>query len=323
MSALKSTHIAGRSRTGQTDAHSSMQQRQHPPLRKTIHFDLRLVGARSGWQNKFPEGAAIVNTWVDGVYYRDAQVIEGFIVELADDSFGPTKKAVMDGPIEEKFHWNFRITDPESVSDAGPEPVLKPVATAAWPFAAPAVRARGAAHGMGLPRGTRIQQSTLDGVTFVDAMVVADGSIVELAELTEPERKDALMRPVVVEGSSIDSGNFLACRAVLRSRRIYNTVVVGTGNHIYASMTMCNVTGSGNRFECSADRVRVKGSKNAFLGGKSSASSTVTGDSNSFRNAVTNAEIAGSCNEFLGAVTNATFVGDLTRFTGNVSAILK
>lgn len=306
-----------------------MQQQPPPPLRQTIHFDLRLVGARSGWQNKFPEGAAIVNTWVDGVYYRDAQVIEGFIVELADDSFGPTTKAVMhdsdsaDGPIEEKFHWHARITDPESVSDAGPEPVLKPVATAAWPFASPAVRARGAASGMGLPRGTRIQQSTLDGVTFADAMVVSDGSIVELTELTAPERKDALMRPVVVEGSSIDSGNFLACRAVLRSRRIYNTVVVGTGNHIYASMTMCNVTGSGNRFECSADRVRVKGSKNAFLGGKSSAGSTVTGDSNSFRNGITNAEIAGSCNEFLGAVTNATFAGDLTRFTGNVSAILK
>jgi len=310
--------------------------------RKTIWFDLKIVGGRRGWQNKFPEGASIVDTWVDGVYYRDAQVIEGFIVELADDSFGPTRpprskfdndddepapklKPVQpvskQAPLEERFHWNFRITDPEkepSVSSVlGPAPVLKPVAQAAA-----AIPKRGAVDGMGLLKGTRIQNSTLDKVTFVDAVVVTDGSIVELAQLTEPERIDARTRPVVVEGCSIDGGNFLKCHRMLRNRRIFNAVVIGTGNRIDGDMVMCNVTGSENWFEGSAESMRVKGSRNLFRN-KPARRSAVVGDDNHFRNGVLDAEITGSGNVFAGAVINAKFDGDATQFQGQVSAILK
>lgn len=176
---------------------------------------------------------------------------------------------------------------------------------------------RGLASGMGLANGTRIQNSSLDNVEIVDGVVVADGTVVELAQLSDPEWACVMRQPVLVQNSHIAPGNKLVtngvgmCKTV--RRRIFDTVIVGTGNEISGSMISCRIYGSHNRFECSATRVHVKGSKNHFCMCHQVKNTGVTGDGNQFICGALNAHVRGSDNVFRERISFDSFHGNCNK----------
>lgn len=246
-------------------------------------------------------GTLVENSVIDGIPYKCAISIGGYLVDMADSD-----------------------VDPESVMESAIE-------TGHARSCAAGAAAADAPDVLGLPNGSRVQDSEICGKACKDAIVV-DGRLVEIAELPDEEsRAAATAEPVCIRASAIHAGNFFH-GTWNRGRLIDHTSVFGKGNRIHASMTACYVAGDKNVFAFSNVEVtvlgssneihtplrscRIRGSRNVLNAGF--VKSHIRGNHNTFEKGLENSYVTGDKNKFRGKVVNCNITGDKNKFGGDL-----
>jgi hypothetical protein len=251
---------------------------------------------REAAKTTLPDGTLVENSFIDGVHYKSAMSVGGYLVEM--EAVDVDTEPKQDRPrVEAKAE-----EEEEELPDV-----------------------------LGLPNGVRVQESTICGKFYQDA-ILKDGRFVEIAALPDEEsRAAATAEPVCIRASAIDAGNVFH-GTWNRGRLIDRTSVFGKGNRIHASMTACYVAGDKNVFAFSNVEVTVLGSSNEIhtpmrscrIRGLSNilnagfVKSHIRGDNNKFRKGLENSTVAGSQNSFSGKAINCNITGDRNEFGGDV-----
>lgn len=248
---------------------------------------------REAAKTTLPDGTLVENSFIDGVHYKSAIAVGGYLVEMT--AVDVDANAAQDRP-------SVKAKSEEELPDV-----------------------------LGLPNGVRVQESTISDEFYQDA-ILKDGRFVEIAELPDAEsRAAATAAPVSIQASFIDAGN-LFCGQWNSGRLIERTSVVGEGNRIHASMTACEVVGDNNVLEFSNVQLTVTGSNNEIRAPMTSCrirgsgnilnagfvKSHIRGNDNRFRKGLENSTVAGSKNSFSGKAINCNITGDKNEFGGDV-----